>query len=410
MAPWLHLIGIGADGVESLSPAARALVAQAEHVFGGARHLADVRDLVRGEAVAWPVPFARGIGAVMARRGRRVVVLASGDPFFFGVGSTLVRHLGDVREMACLPGVSSVTLACARLGWTQQDVRVHSLCGRPVACLAPSVQPGARIVALSADGTTPAMLAQWLTARGFGPSRLHVMQALGADREAVVSAEAQAGFGPMDDLNVVAAEIVAGPDACPLPRTAGLDDALFDHDGQLTRREIRAVTLSSLAPRRGERLWDIGAGAGSISIEWMLADPANRALAIERDPVRAARIARNAEALGVPGLSVLVGAAPDAIAGAGDGAPDAVFVGGAVSVAGVLEAAWAALRPGGRIVANAVTHEGEMALGQARGRFGGEMLRLSVERLSPVGSLSAFRPAMTVTQWIAHKHGGPAWG
>jgi len=369
-------------------------------VFGGARHLETVSGLARGQVSPWPVPFSDGIDAVVALRGRPVVVLASGDPFFYGVGSTLVRHV-PAHEILCMPGVSSIALACARMGWGQQDVRVHSLCGRPIACLSPSLQPGAKLVVLSADGTTPATLATWLTDGGFGGSRLNVLQSLGATDEARISAVAREGIGTVGALNIVAVEVEADIGARLIPLASGLDDALFEHDGQLTKREVRAVTLSSLAPRAGECLWDIGAGAGSVAIEWMLSDPTNRAVAIERDAERASRIARNALALGVPSLRVVLGAAPAELPQ--DGAPDAIFIGGGVSVPGMIDAAWAALRAGGRLVANAVTHEGEMALGLAQGRLGGDLLRLSVERLAPVGGMQAFRPAMTVTQWVVRK-------
>ncbi|GBQ64730.1 cobalamin biosynthesis protein precorrin-6Y C5,15-methyltransferase [Ameyamaea chiangmaiensis NBRC 103196] len=396
----MHLIGVGADGVEGLTPAARGVLAQARVVFGGARHLSLLAPLLRGLTVPWPSPIADGVAQVIARRGEPVVVLASGDPFLFGIGGTLAAHV-PASEMVCLPAPSSAALACARLGWAQQDVRVLSVCGRPMAALTPALQPGARLLVLSADGGTPGALAAWLTERGFGPSTLHVFEALGGPEERAVTVTASDGQPPCAALNLVAVEVRADSTARVLPLAAGLDDDWFEHDGQITKREIRAVTLSSLAPFRGGVLWDVGSGSGSVAIEWMLRHPSCRAVAIERDPARAARIGRNAAALGVPALAVANAAAPDGLGGLPS--PDAVFVGGGVSRAGVLDAAWEALRPGGRCVANAVTLEGEAALIGIHTARGGTLLRLGVERLGPVGGLHAFRPAMTVTQWVAIK-------
>jgi precorrin-6Y C5,15-methyltransferase (decarboxylating) len=302
----------------------------------------------------------------------------------------------------CFPGLSAFALARARLGWAAEETATISFCGRPLAAIAPLLQPGARVLALSADERTPAALAGLLRERGFGASALHVMEALGGKQERIRATTA-ADFAQTDihRLNLVALEPRAAPDARVLPLASGLPDDLFDHDGQFTRREMRAVTLSSLAPRRGELLWDVGAGSGAIGIEWMLRHAANRAIAVEADPDRAARIARNAESLGVPGLRVATGTAPAALDGLP--APDAVFLGGGAHRAGVIDAAWDALKSGGRLVANAVTIETEGALLAARARLGGTLLRLSLERLDTVGTMHAYRPAMTVTQFLAVK-------
>ena len=401
VTPWLAILGIGEDGCDGLSPAARALLAGAEAVFGGARHLALAAPLLRGEAHPWPSPMADAYPAILARRGRPVAVLASGDPFRFGVGSALAR-LVPAAERIAVPAPSSIALACARLGWAEQDCAVVSLCGRPPERVLPLLQPGARLVTLSADAGTPAALAALLTAHGFGPSRLHLLEALGGPRERHRESRADGpGFPAPDPLNLVAVEVAAGPGARIVPLSAGLPDGFFEHDGQLTKQEVRAVTLSALAPRQGERLWDIGLGSGSIAIEWLLRHPANRALGIEPDPARAARAARNALSLGVPGLEIVAGEAPAALAGLPP--PDAVFIGGGVSRPGVLEAAWAALPPGGRLVANGVTVEGEAALLAAHSRWGGSLTRIGIERLDSIGRLHAFRPAMTVTQYAAVK-------
>jgi precorrin-6Y C5,15-methyltransferase (decarboxylating) len=395
-APWLAIIGIGEDG--QLAPRARALVEAAALVVGGRRHLALAEPLLHGERLAWSRPMDDAYPAILARRGQRVAVLASGDPFCFGVGSTLCA-LVPVAELVCIPAPSAFALARARLGWPVQDVAELSACGRPLAAIIPYLQPGARLLVLSAGADTPAALATLLRERGLGASTLHVMEALGGAAERLRRTTAEAFALPdIHPLNTIAIK-VAGPVSQHL--ATGLPDALFEHDGQLTRREVRAVTLSTLAPRRGERLWDVGGGAGSIGIEWMLRHPANHAIAIEPHPQRAARIARNAETLGVPGLVVVTGSAPSALTGLPP--PDAVFLGGGAHQPGVIDAAWNALPPGGRIVANAVTIETEAALLDARARLGGTLLRLSLERLDAVGTMNAFRPAMSVTQWSAVK-------
>lgn len=400
-APWLSVIGVGEDGLSGLSGTARDLIAQAEYVFGGARHLALVAPLPQGVCTAWPTPFSEGVRQVLALRGRQVVVLASGDPFFYGVGGVLARSLG-VGEMLCLPAVSSVALACARLGWAREQCHVVSVCGRPVERVRPFLQPQARLLVLSADATSPRLLAEWLVGLGLGAVRCHVLEALGGANERCRSFVAEDGPPPdVGALNLLALEVPANVSALCLPRCAGLPDSCFEHDGQLTRQDIRAVTLSALAPRAGELLWDIGGGAGSVSIEWMLAAPECRAITIESVAERAARIMRNAQALGVPDLLVVQARAPQGLDGLD--MPDAIFVGGGASRPGVLEQAWAALRPGGRMVVNAVVVETENRLLQAVREWGGRLTRLSIARLDAVGGFHAFRPAMTVTQWVASK-------
>jgi precorrin-6Y C5,15-methyltransferase (decarboxylating) len=401
MKRWLAIVGIGEDGVEGLTAAAQALISQATLVVGGVRHLTLAGGLIRGVRLPWPSPMPDAFPAILAERGRAVVVLASGDPFCYGVGSALAA-LVPLAEMLTLPAPSAFSLAGARLGWSLQDTATISFCGRPLDAIAPLLQPGARILALSASAETPAALMALLRASGFGPSRLHLLEALGGPGERI--RELAADADPPDDiaaLNLVGIEVVASPQARIIPLAAGLPDDAFEHDGQITRREIRAITLSSLAPRRGDLLWDIGAGSGSVSIEWMLRHPANRAIAVERNPERAARAIRNSLSLGVPAMRVLTGAAPAMLQGLPP--PDAVFVGGGAQNDGVLPAAWDALKPGGRIVVNAVTVETEMLLFQAVRNHGGTLTRLSVERLDAIGRMHAFRPAMPVTQWAAVK-------
>lgn len=400
---WLSIVGIGEDGADGLSPAAAHLVRSADMVFGGARHLALAGNLVTGEAHAWPSPFSQGIAAVVAARGRRVCVLASGDPFCHGVGATLARYV-PAHEMRVIPAPSAFSLAAAALGWALQDVVCVSLHGREIARLRPHLHPGTRILALTSDAEGPAALARMVTDLGFGASEIILLEALGGPRARVRSARAEAfDFSRIDPLNLVAVRVEGSGAVLHLGR--GLPDSLFDHDGQITKREIRAMTLSALAPRRGECLWDIGAGAGSVAIEWLLCDPSLSAVAIEQDGSRAARIARNALALGVPHLRIVEGVAPGALAGLP--CPDAIFVGGGGSEEGVMDAAIFDLRPGGRLVANAVTLETEAVLLALHARLGGDLTRLAVSRAVPVKGMTGWRPAMPVTQWIWTKSETP---
>ncbi|HEV7245411.1 MAG TPA: precorrin-6y C5,15-methyltransferase (decarboxylating) subunit CbiE [Shinella sp.] len=396
-APWLSIVGIGEDGLAGLGDDAKTAIGAAEIVFGGARHLELADAAIRGERQVWLSPFERSVEAVLAARGRPVVVLASGDPFFYGVGVTLSRRIARA-EMRVFPAPSAFSLAASRLGWALQDTVCVSLHGRPVDLIRPHLHPGSRILALTSDSDGPAALAALLAESGFGGSTLTVLEALGGARERVSNHRADRfALVDADMLNVCAVEVVAGVETRVLAFTPGLDDGLFEHDGQITKREVRALTLSALAPKRGELLWDIGAGSGSIGIEWMLADPSLRAIAIEGHPERAARIRRNAQNFGVPGLSVVEGVAPGALAGLA--APDAVFIGGGGSEAGVMEAALAGLKPGGRLVANAVTTEMEAVLLAHHARLGGSLIRIDIARASPVGTMTGWRPAMPVTQW-----------
>ncbi|MFQ6160606.1 precorrin-6y C5,15-methyltransferase (decarboxylating) subunit CbiE [Sinorhizobium meliloti] len=397
VAPWLIVIGIGEDGVAGLGDEAKRLIKAAPVVFGGARHLELAAPLIGGERHSWQSPFEKSVEAIVARRGRPVVVLASGDPFLYGVGATLARRV-DAAEMRTIPAPSAFSLAASRLGWPLQEVATVSLHGRPLDLIRPHLQPGARVLALTSDENGPKALAGLLAESGFGQSRLTVLEALGGASERV-SRHLASGFAmeDLDALNVCALEVVADADARVLTLASGLDDRFFEHDGQITKREVRALTLSALAPRKGELLWDIGAGSGSIAIEWMLADPAMRAVAIEASSERAARIGRNAARFGVPGLVVAEGQAPEALRGLPQ--PDAIFIGGGGSKPGVMEAAVAALAPGGRLVANAVTTEMEAVLLARHARFGGSLIRIDIARASPVGAMTGWRPAMPVTQW-----------
>ena len=393
---WLTIIGLGEDA--ALSSTARAIIDGATTIFGGARHLALIGPTQAAQR-PWPSPFSLGVAQVIERRGAPTVVLASGDPFFFGVGATLAEQIAP-EEIFCLPAPSTFALVAARLAWSQQDCALLSLHGRAFERVTPHLQPGRRIIALSWDETTPARLAAHLAARGFARSLVHVLENLGGPRERIRSAlAAEFALQDISPLNAVAVELLADPDARVIPLTPGLPDEWFEHDGQLTKRDVRAITLAALAPRKGERLWDIGAGAGSIAIEWMLADPANHAVAIERDETRAARIARNAAKLGVPDLEIVRGAAPAALGGLAR--PDAVFIGGGGR--DTLDFAWAALPRGGRIVVNAVTIETQALLFDAFAAHGGDLVQVQIARARAVGRFHGLDPAMGVLQWRGRK-------
>jgi precorrin-6B C5,15-methyltransferase / cobalt-precorrin-6B C5,C15-methyltransferase len=393
---WLAVVGIGEDGIDGLSPAARRLVAQAAFVVGGRRHL-NLAGQLNAETFVWPSPIEDALDVIETHRGRPSCVLATGDPFFFGVGAMLMRRFA-ADEMICVPAPSAFGLAASRLGWSQQDCALLTLHGRPLEAIVPHLQPGARVLALSWDDATPAKLAALLVARGMGRSQLTVLEAMGGARERLRVAEARSfALDNVVGLNTIALEVVADRGARVLPRAAGLPDDWFEHDGQITKREIRAVTLSQLAPRRGECLWDVGSGSGSVAIEWMLADHGNRAVAIEARHDRAARIARNALAFGVPSLSVVAGEAPQALADLP--APDAIFIGGGAGAPEMNERAIDALSSGGRLVVNAVTLETQAALVDWRARHGGELTQIAVAHAEPVGRFSGWRAAMPVVQW-----------
>ena len=392
--------GIGADGWAGLSPGSRVAIEQAGVVVGGPRQLALLPDSVAGRRIPLPSPLLPGLPDLVASHaGPGLVVLASGDPMFFGIGSTLVRVLGPER-VRVLPHPSSVSLAAARLGWPLDEVDVVSLVGRPLELLQPALQPGRRVLALTADPSAADDIRALLDARGFGGSPVTVLADLGGPAEAVGPADGR----PHSRLAIVAIDARLDPDAVLLPRSPGLPDDAFEQDGQITKREIRALALAALAPVPGQLLWDVGAGSGSIGIEWMRTHPASRAIAVESRADRRDRILRNAAALGVPGLALVPGTAPEALAGLPR--PDAVFIGGGVTAEGVVAACWDALDPGGRLVANAVTIEGELALAGWHGRLGGSLTRIAVERADRLGSFTAWRPALPVVQWSVRKTPG----
>ncbi|MCH8809939.1 MAG: precorrin-6y C5,15-methyltransferase (decarboxylating) subunit CbiE [Proteobacteria bacterium] len=400
MTPWLSIVGLGEDGLPGLAPAARALLDNAEVLIGGTRHLDMVPDDGR-ERLTWPSPLGAIVEEIARRRGQRVCVLATGDPMHYGIGVTLAKAV-PMDEMVIIPAPSAFSLACARLGWTLSEVEPLTLHGRPLALLHPAIQPGARLLLLSNDAATPDQVAELLRARGYGPSRMVVLEHMGGAKERRLDATAEAWQpGRVADFNTIAVDCLAGPDAALLPRTPGLPDEAFRHDGQMTKREVRAVTLSALQPVPGQLLWDLGAGSGSIAIEWMRSHPRCRAIAVERYADRIALIAGNAAALGTPGLEIVEGEAPGALDGLE--APDAAFIGGGLRADGNFETCWDRLKPGGRLVANAVTVEGEQALARWRAELGGELIRIAVSRAGAIGPYTGWRPLMPVTQLRAVK-------
>ncbi len=347
------------------------------------------------ERLVWPSPFDALVDEIERRRGRRVCVLATGDPMHYGVGVTLAGRIPP-RDMTIVPAPSAFALACARLGWSRAEVETLSLHGRPLSLVLPALQPGAKLLLLSHDGRTPAQLAALLTGRGFGASRITVLERMGAANERRHDGTAEGwSAAEVADFSTVALECVAEPEAVVLPRVPGLPDAAYRNDGQLTKREVRAVTLAALGPAPGQLLWDVGAGAGSVAIEWMRHHPRCRAVALERRKDRIALIADNASALGTPGLQIVEGEAPGALEGLER--PSAVFIGG-VQSPGTVEACWRALEPGGRLVANAVTVEGEQALARWHAELGGELTRIAISRAEALGPYTAWRPLRPVTQ------------
>ena len=393
---WLSIVGIGEDGLDGVSAAGRRLIADAELVIGGKRQLAMAGDLIK-TAMVWPSPLLNAVPHILAQRGRAVCILATGDPFSYGIGATLSAHIA-ADEIICLPAPSAFSLAAARLAWPLQTTTCLSVHGRPLELLIPHLQPGARLLALSWDARTPADVAALLNARGMGASQITVLERMGGPHERIRTSDAaSASFAEVDALNTLAIEVSAKPGARIVPLSQGLADDLFEHNGQITKREVRAVTLSSLAPLRGDLLWDIGAGSGSIGIEWMLSHPENRAIAIEPRADRIALCTRNAAALGVPDLRIVAGRAPEALVDLPQ--PNAIFIGGGGDDA-VLDTAIAALPSNGRLVANAVTLETEALLIARQMSRGGSLTRIEISRAEAVGGFTGWRAALPVTQWV----------
>ena len=404
MSARITVVGIGEDGLDGLTPKARGLIDEAEVLVGGERHLSKV-PLGGEQRIDWDGDFDAAFDKIEKMKDRRVVVLASGDPLHYGVGANIVRRFG-ADQVNVIPAPGAFSLAAADLGWPLADVKCLTVHGRALEAVTLYLTPGRRLLVLSWDGETPEKLAGLLTARGFGPSRITVLGNLGGDDETRTEGTAEKWTGEtVPDLNTIAVECVAGDGADVLSRVPGLPDDAFEHDGLITKREVRAATLARLMPLPGQTLWDVGAGSGAVAIEWLRAEPSAKAFAVERDPKRAAVIARNAANLGVPELKIVEGEAPGILSGI-ETVPDAVFGGGGVSVPGLLEACWDALSPGGRLVANGVTLEAEQRLLFFQNEFGGDLTRMAVSRaapVGPVGRLQTFQPLKQVTQLVTIK-------
>ncbi|MGQ4598437.1 precorrin-6y C5,15-methyltransferase (decarboxylating) subunit CbiE [Nocardia sp. R6R-6] len=402
--PPIAVVGIGADGWDGLGRAARETVGDAEILFGSARQLGLVPDAVRATRVTWPSPLLPALPELLGRHtGARLCVLASGDPMFYGIGVTLARLFG-ARALRVLPQPSSASLACARLGWSLAETPVVSVVGRPLTAVLPELADRRRLLVLSADAHTPRELARLLGRHGFGASELTVLEQLGGPAEQMDTRRATEWDAPPGDpLNIVAITCAADPDRPRATRLPGLPDELFGGDGQLTKQEVRALTLAALAPAPGELLWDVGGGSGSIAIEWCRAHPANRAVTFERLERRRRQIADNAANLGVPHILIHgelraeFAERPEMVS------PDAIFVGGGLTQDGVLETCWAQLRPGGRLVANAVTAESESLLLSWAAAQGGVLRKFQIYRGEPLGSFTAWRPQLPVAQWSVVK-------
>lgn len=392
--PWLHIVGIGEDGLDGLTPAARAVVEAAEVIIGGDRHHS-LSDTVTAERVSWPHPFDALIGQLLDLKGKRVVVLATGDPLWYSVGARIGRAI-DPREITYHPQLSAFQLAAARMGWSMPDVETLTVHGRPVEQMIAFIQPSQRLLVLTTGKETPNQIARFLSERGFGQSKMTVLAAMGGPDEARFDGIAADWSHDVPAFNTLAVDCVAAPDAALLPRVPGLSDDLFRHDGTMTKQEVRAATLAKLMPMRGALLWDVGCGCGSVAVEWMRAARYAHAIGIEPRADRRVMAADNAMALGTPRLEIIEGNAPEALSGLKS--PDAIFIGGGLS-AETFEACWTALRPLGRLVCNAVTLESEAILIDLHKRHGGQLVKLQVNRAEPIGPLTGWRPLMPVTQW-----------
>jgi precorrin-6B C5,15-methyltransferase / cobalt-precorrin-6B C5,C15-methyltransferase len=396
---WLAVIGIGEAGLTELSPLSRGLIDRASLIVGGQRHLAMIE--TQTPTMAWESPLENSIAALLKYRGTPVCVLASGDPLCYGIGVTLLRYL-PIAEMTIIPAPSTFSLACARLGWSLTEVETLSLCGRSPDLLAAILAPNAQLLVLSAGADTPQIVADLLTQHGYGDSRITVLGHLGGIQENQLTGIARSWHHvDIAALNMIAINCQIDRATTPLNRLPGLPDLAYHHDGQLTKREVRSITLAALAPMPGELLWDVGAGCGSISIEWLRSHPRCQAIAIEQHSQRLQLITDNMAALGTPQLQLVQGKAPAALVDLPT--PDAIFIGGGLTVPGLLATCWAALRSGGRLVANAVTIESELQLLQWHQQVGGELTRIAIQRTQTIGGFLGWKPLKPITQLVVFK-------
>jgi precorrin-6B C5,15-methyltransferase / cobalt-precorrin-6B C5,C15-methyltransferase len=397
---WLSVIGVGESGLSELSPLARGLIDRATLIVGGQRHLA-MLDSDQPKLV-WESSIELSIAAILKYSGTPVCILASGDPLWYGIGVTLLRYI-SIAEMTIIPAPSTFSLACAKLGWSLTAVETLSLCGRSPDFLSAILAPNSQLLILSAGADTPQLVADLLTQRGYGDSQIAVLEHLGGARERVISDIARSwSKSDVAALNIIAIECHIDPTTTPLNRLPGLPDSAYHHDGQLTKREVRAITLAALAPMPGELLWDVGAGCGSIGIEWLRSHPRCQAISIEQHSHRLQFIADNMAVLGTPHLQLVQGKAPTALANLPT--PDAIFIGGGVTAPGLLDSCWTALRSGGRLVANAVTVESELQLLQWQQQVGGTLTRIAIQRTQNIGGFLGWKPLIPVTQLVVLKN------
>ncbi len=396
MSKWLTIVGMGEDGWEALSNRARLAIKSTDVIVGASRLLA-LLPKTKAEIHEWPQPFSAVAEQIKPLAGRNTVIIATGDPMNFGITRKLLEFI-PFEEMTVIPQVSSFSLAAARMGWSLPDCDCFTIHGRPAANVETFIQPSARLIILTEDETSVAEVCRRLMARGFEESKVTVLENMGGESERITSFAANANPNlNWSPLNVLAVNCIAGPQAKIFSRVAGLPDDAFIHDGQLTKREVRAATLAALAPGPDQLLWDIGAGCGSVSVEWMRSTRGCEAFAIEHNEDRLKMISTNADQLGTPRLKVIAGKAPEALDGLR--APDAVFIGGGVGNEGVFDTAWQTLKSGGRMVCNVVTIEGEMHLYDLQEKHGGELVRMDVSTLTNVGPYRAMKPRMSVVQW-----------
>jgi precorrin-6Y C5,15-methyltransferase (decarboxylating) len=401
MTPWLNIIGIGEDGWTGLSAKSQVAITTAKHIVGSKRSLAMLPE-ISGNQHLWPQPFAAVIDQLSPLRGQSTVILATGDPMNFGVARKILCFIPKV-EVTVTPHLSAFSLVAARLGWSLPDCDCFTIHGRPAANLEMFIQPNARLIVLTEDQSSIAEVCRRLVARGFETSEVTVLENLNGERERVTTFTANAAPAiNWSPLNTMALHCIASPQAKIYSRLAGLPDEAFVHDGQMTKREVRAATLAALAPCPDQLLWDVGAGCGSVAIEWMRSTRGCEAIAIEPSAQRREFIAINADQLGAPRIQIVAGQAPEALANLAS--PDAIFIGGGIDDERVFEACWSALKTGGRLVANTVTLEGDRRLITLQQAFGGELVRIDISKLTHVGHLRALRPRMSVLQWRVTKH------
>jgi precorrin-6Y C5,15-methyltransferase (decarboxylating) len=401
MQKWLSIIGIGEDGLAGLSPIAVSCFDKAKIIFGGERHLSMLPPDDNREKIPWKSPFTTSITEIISRRGQAVCILASGDPLCYGVGTTILKDI-PISEITIIPAPSAFSLACSRLGWSLTDVETLSLCGRPVSLVQSYIYPGAKLLILSEGKNTPGHVAEILINRGYGNSQITVLEMGNIEETIITDIATNWQEENIALLNTIAVECIADRGIVGLSRFPGLPDSAFHHDGQLTKREVRAVTLSSLAPLPGELLWDVGAGCGSISIEWLRSDRRCCAIAIEQNSTRLNYIADNATALGTPNLQIIAGKALEVIPNLP--APNAIFIGGGVTASEILENCWDVLLPGGRMVVNVVTLAGEQRLYQWYEKVGGNFTRIAIQRAEPIGKFLGWKSMSPVTQWVGVKN------